>query len=77
MALEIVTINTPDFENSGYLFSKNPLYWQFQRQDFQVENTTFSSSISNNSGKVRITIVEPVGIGGVNTTEFLFLDYLY
>lgn len=41
MAIELVTKNTPDYLNSGYLFSKNPLFWEFQRADLVAFNVLY------------------------------------
>ena len=47
MAIELVTKNTPDYLNSGYLFSKNPLFWEFQRADLKATQVTNIGGFAN------------------------------
>lgn len=41
MSISLIEKNNPDYLNSNYLFSKNPVYWEFQRADFVCFNVQY------------------------------------
>ena len=66
MAIELIELNTPDYLNSSYLFSKNPLFWEFQRADLVAFSVVYENDFAV------FQFLEPVN----NNAEYDYINSL-